>query len=456
MLFSPRFLRVRPRILILSGLVLCIVLWMLLPVSERRPQLLKIEEIEQRYPAAWSHIQQSKKKGGAWYIPPSWLGNHPEPRTILEAAEYASDVAALAPHRQIAYSNIPLIVHQKWNDRNLGRLNEHLLGYIEKWLTYSVSANDTFRQMAYFWWTDEGMAMLVKEKEHHFLQDFQTMFSTVEKVDILRVLVCKWFGGIYGDVDTEPLKHPADWIRKEDTQTWVDSETGKTYGIQEAPATTSERTPVNMLLGLEADTDPDTNQYWRMGYSYPVQLTNWAMASARQHPILYRFMDQLQSKLDIEKQEALQAPTGRRTKGHDPLTSTGPAALTEGTMSWLNKQIGLRWNAVTGLKDGGRAKLASDVLILPMTGFSPGRGKYGNMGSRPYSDPDARLAHHAMGSWHKFDAVVEYGKFCRTVFGMCKNWSKVPSSVHRGRLSFKDRKGKGRAYESDEHFAYWE
>lgn len=115
-------------------------------------------------------------------------------------------MAALAPHRQLAYSNIPLIVHQKWNDKNLGRLNEHLLGYIEKWLTYSVSANDTFRQMAYFWWTDEGMAMLVKEKEHHFLQDFQTMFSTVEKVDILRVLVCKWFGGIVSPMMTQIAK----------------------------------------------------------------------------------------------------------------------------------------------------------------------------------------------------------------------------------------------------------
>ncbi|KAG5991466.1 hypothetical protein E4U54_003885 [Claviceps lovelessii] len=433
MLLSPRFLRVRPRILILSSLVLCIVLWTLLPVGKRKPGLLSKEEIQQRYPAAWNHIQQSNKTGGAWFIPPSWQDKHDEPRNILEAAALASNMASSAANRQIPYSNMPLLVHQKWNDNDLTRLDEHVLGYIEKWLTYSISANDKSRQMAYFWWVDDGVAMLVKEKERDFFQDFDTMFSRVEKADIFRVLACKWFGGInmadcgrqYGDVDTEPLKHPADWIRKEDISTWVDDETGNTYGEQQdAPL---DKMPVNLLWGLEADSDPDTNQYWRMGYNYPVQLTNWALASARQHPILSRFMSRLQSKLEVEKKEMLQTTTGRPMNRHDPLTRTGPAAVTEVTMTWLESQVGLRWNSLTGSHDGGRAKLASDVLILPITGFSPGRGKYGNMGSKPYSDPDARLAHHAMGSWHKFDAVVEYGKFCRTVFGMCKEWSKMPS-----------------------------
>ncbi|KAG5928861.1 hypothetical protein E4U42_007839 [Claviceps africana] len=431
MLRSPRFLRSRPRIPVLGGLVLCIVLLTLLPVSRRSSASLDEEVIRQRFPAAWNHIQQSNKTGGAWFIPPSWQGDHPEPRTILEAAEFASDMASLAPHRQMPYSNIPLVVHQKWNDNDLTKLNEHILGYIEKWLTYSISVDDRFRQMAYFWWVDDGMAMLVEEKEQHFFEDFQTMFSRIEKADIFRVLVCKWFGGIYGDVDTEPLKHPADWIRDEDISTWVDNQTGNTYGRHAVPEAkppgsgNQETVPVNLLWGLEADTDPSTNQYWRMGYNYPVQLTNWAMASARHHPILYRFMDRLQSILNTEKQEVLQMPTGRRVNEHDPLTRTGPAAVTEITMKWLKKQVGLRWNSLTGLRDGGKAKLASDVLILPVTGFSPGRGAYGNMGSRPYTDPDARLAHHAMGSWHKFDATVEYGKFCRTIFGMCKEWTKV-------------------------------
>jgi alpha 1,6-mannosyltransferase len=125
-------------------------------------------------------------------------------------------------------------------------------------------------------------------------------------------------------------------------------------------------------MGIEADTDPNTNQYWRMGYSHPVQLTNWAMASARQHPILYRYMDRLQDKLVTEKYATMQSENITRAKAakdHDPLTRTGPAAVTDTAITWLKKQVGLRWNALTGRKDGGRAKLASDVLVLPITGF---------------------------------------------------------------------------------------
>lgn len=132
----------------------------------------------------------------AWFVPPSWQGDHPEPENILDAAKFASEAAKLSPQRQVPFSNIPLVVHQKWNDVDLSRLNSHLLGYIERWLEYSVSANDTFREMAYFFWADDGVASLVDRYEPDFVQDFETMFSRVEKVDIFRVLVCKWFGGI--------------------------------------------------------------------------------------------------------------------------------------------------------------------------------------------------------------------------------------------------------------------
>ena len=52
-----------------------------------------------------------------------------------------------------------------------------------------------------------------------------------------------------------------------------------------------------------------------------------------------------------------------------PLSLTGPVAATIAAMDWLNQQVGLRWNALTGLLDGGRSKLVEDVLILPITGF---------------------------------------------------------------------------------------
>lgn len=47
------------------------------------------------------------------------------------------------------------------------------------------------------------------------------------------------------------------------------------------------------------------------------------------------------------------------------------------------------------------------------------------MGEKSWDDPDARLAHKAMGSWHHTNLIVEYGKFCRTFFGLCKDWQKM-------------------------------
>lgn len=50
--------------------------------------------------------------------------------------------------------------------------------------------------MAYFLWDDQGVLSLVKELESPLADDFTNVFSPVEKVDIFRIMVCKWFGGI--------------------------------------------------------------------------------------------------------------------------------------------------------------------------------------------------------------------------------------------------------------------
>lgn len=53
----------------------------------------------------------------------------------------------------------------------------------------------------------------------------------------------------------------------------------------------------------------------------------------------------------------------------DPLELTGPVAITTVTKDYLSEKAGLRWQALSGLDDGGRSKLVLDVLILPITGF---------------------------------------------------------------------------------------
>lgn len=50
--------------------------------------------------------------------------------------------------------------------------------------------------MAYFLWDNEGVLELMEEYENDQTTDFIEVFSPVEKVDIFRIVACKWFGGI--------------------------------------------------------------------------------------------------------------------------------------------------------------------------------------------------------------------------------------------------------------------
>lgn len=130
---------------------------------------------------------------------------------------------------------------------------------------------------------------------------------------------------------------------------------------------------VNIMLGIEADCSPDRNDYWRMGYSYPVQLTQWALASTAGHSVLLRFMETLTRRLqdvaDRNHGDISSAAAAKELRLIGPLSLTGPVAVTVAAKAWLEEQVSLRWNALTGLLDGGQSKLVDDVLILPITGF---------------------------------------------------------------------------------------
>ncbi|EGR47005.1 glycosyltransferase family 32 [Trichoderma reesei QM6a] len=387
----------------------------------------------ERFPLTYNYIHTfDRGKGGAWYIPPEWLpANQAPPRTIIEAAQLASKAAASNPERRIPFSNIPLLVHQKWDTTQLNGTKESILTYVEQWLMYSITPPAGANPMAYFLWDNEGVLELMEEYENDQTTDFIEVFSPVEKVDIFRIVACKWFGGIYGDIDTKPLQHPSQWIRSTDLSEWTDELTGKTYGAAAAaaqvPQDPSQAQPVNAIWGIECDTDPDTNTHWRSSYTYPVQLTNWALASAPQHPILQYFLDRIPEKAAEARHRAAHTPgvSSLAELHYDPVTRTGPVAVTQATSWFLEQHDGLRWNALTGLKDGGKNKVVGDVLILPITGFSPTTKKFNRNGKGGWDHPDARLAHTAMGSWHHTNLIVEYGKFCRSVFGLCKDWQKM-------------------------------
>lgn len=230
----------------------------------------------------------------------------------------------------------------------------------------------------------------------------------------------------YQDVDTLPLRSPATWIEASDVTPWVDTKTGKTH---------EPTLPLQILLGIEGDNDPDTDKYWRMGYTYPVQLTQWALASAPNNPILTLLLSNFHAKMSRLSQPYQNSPSLAAQHNafalEDPLTLAGPAAVTLATQSYLSLPPTLLtdFTALSGLADGGRSKAVGSTMIFPITAFSPGRGNgtWENMGSKPLTHADARVWHRAQGSWKHFDVKVELGKLCRTMLGGCRAWSKVPS-----------------------------
>ncbi|GAB1207631.1 hypothetical protein APSETT445_006355 [Aspergillus pseudonomiae] len=218
--------------------------------------------------------------------------------------------------------------------------------------------------MAYFLWDDEGVAQFVKYFEPELEEQFYSLPSNVERSDVFRILVAKWIGGIYGDMDTEPLRSPSSWITTDDLRNWKDAETNQLYG----PAG-----QIRAIVGLEADCPPESDAYWRMGYAEPVQLTQWSLAAAPGHPIFQAFLDRLSASLKnttSSKGSHIHSPQDQAMlRRIDPLLLTGPAAFTDSVKGWLATTIGLRWNALSGLTDGGQSKVVGDILVLPITGF---------------------------------------------------------------------------------------
>jgi len=320
----------------------------------------------------------------AWYIPPEWLDpSAPAPRNILEAAQLAQRLAVEGNHN-IPYSKIPLIIHQTWKDTDLVTWKPDVLEGVEKWLTYATAAGN--ESMAYFLWLDEGCRQLVSGLQPDLAEYVDAMPLMVEKSDVFRILVVKLIGGVvspgyppkrililipwqYGDVDTLPLRSPASWLDETDVSAWTDPQTGTTYST--IARGSSVKQPIELILGIEGDNRPDTDDYWRMGYNYPVQLTQWALASAPNHPILKSFVSNFATMVKEVTRPYEGDPKAIKNALYrvDPIELTGPAAVTLATKEWLEKERGLRWDALTGLVDHGRSKAVGDTLIFPITAF---------------------------------------------------------------------------------------
>ncbi|KAF2647940.1 glycosyltransferase family 32 protein [Lophiostoma macrostomum CBS 122681] len=222
--------------------------------------------------------------------------------------------------------------------------------------------------------TDEVAVHLVRHlyaSVPEILEAYNALPLPVLKADFFRYLILLARGGIYSDIDTSALKSAADWIPR-DVPT-------NSYG---------------MVVGIEADPDrPD----WQKWYSRRIQFCQWTIQSKPGHPVLIDVV------ANITQTTLSRKAAGTLSKDHEKIIEfTGPALWTDSIFGFFNdpeyfdmstSKGNITWEHFTGMK---APKKVGDVIILPITSFSPGVKQ---MGAGEDDDPMAFVKHNFQGTW---------------------------------------------------------
>ncbi|KAF2795158.1 glycosyltransferase family 32 protein [Melanomma pulvis-pyrius CBS 109.77] len=203
------------------------------------------------------------------------------------------------------------------------------------------------------------------------LEAYHALPLPVLKADFFRYLILLARGGIYSDIDTAALKSAADWIPHD-----VPS---NSYG---------------MVIGIEADPD---RQDWAEWYSRRIQFCQWTIQSKPGHPVLVDVVANITQETLKRKAE------NKLSKDHKGIIEfTGPGLWTDIIFNFFNNpdffdmstsKGNITWEHFTGMK---APKKVGDVIILPITSFSPGIKQ---MNAGEDDDPMAFVKHNFEGTW---------------------------------------------------------
>jgi mannosyltransferase OCH1-like enzyme len=203
-----------------------------------------------------------------------------------------------------------------------------------------------------------------KTMPSYIYQTYISLPKPVMKADYFRYIVLLVKGGIYTDIDTICLK-PID--------TWINKTTINNQGL---------------IIGIEADAS--LWDVWQGDYARQIQFVQWTIAAAPGHPILYQIVKRI---AEISPTMALKTLTEMQI-----LEWTGPAIWTDVISNYFLAKYRF---SVRNLKNLKQPKLVGeDIYVLPITAFSPGLNK---MGSKPITDPEARVQHFFSGTWKNFN-----------------------------------------------------
>ena len=206
------------------------------------------------------------------------------------------------------------------------------------------------------------------------LEAYDALPLPVLKADFFRYLILLARGGIYSDIDTYAIRSALEWIPE-----------------------SVPREAIGLVVGIEADPDrPD----WHDWYSRRIQFCQWTIQSKPGHPVLRQIVTHITNEaLKLKREGQLRAVLGASV-----VEFTGPAVWTDIVFNYFNDErfFDMSEAATTGMIDwrnftGMEApKRVGDVIVLPITSFSPGVEQ---MGAKSYDDPMAFVKHDFEGTW---------------------------------------------------------
>ncbi|MCJ1343502.1 membrane-bound alpha-1,6- mannosyltransferase Initiation-specific [Peltigera leucophlebia] len=222
--------------------------------------------------------------------------------------------------------------------------------------------------------TDKAAVLLMRHlyaSVPDVVEAYNALPIPVLRADFFRYLILLARGGIYTDIDTTALKSTTEWIP------------------DEVP-----RSSLGLIVGIEAD--PDRTD-WKDWYSRRIQFCQWTIQAKSGHPVLRDIVATItedilrMKKLGILKEDMMDKSI---------MEFTGPAVWTDTIFNYFNNPTyykmdgkNITWEAFAGMET---AKKVGDVVILPITSFSPGVGQ---MGSKEPDDPMAFVKHDFEGHY---------------------------------------------------------
>ncbi|ODV97098.1 hypothetical protein PACTADRAFT_48853 [Pachysolen tannophilus NRRL Y-2460] len=277
--------------------------------------------------------------------------------------------------------SIPKKIWQTWKvEEDDETFPKNFRAFVNSWKT----KNPTFNAMVI---PDSACDELIKhlyETVPEVLKAYQLMPKKILKADFFRYLILYARGGTYSDIDTVSLKPVSTWLTFNETIEGVTNNPG-------------------LVVGIEADPDrPD----WAEWYARRIQFCQWTIQAKAGHPMLRELIAKITEITHSKLERGMLNKIEGKDAGGDIMNWTGPGIFTDTVFEYLNNiysngiatvEPQIDWKYFTGMKI---PKIVDDVLVFPITCFSPGVGQ---MGSKSISDELAYVRHMFEGSWKPED-----------------------------------------------------